>query len=322
MEVAYVVSISRKQREPVKPMKMKFKPTLRANCHSCSIGYAVAVVLQLGVLAGHAQTFQYSGSETTITLNPGVYDIAAYGAQGGADYQSGGAFGAEMEAEFSFTKVTTLTLLVGGAGGYGSGGQFGSGGGGGGGSFVVNGSTPLIVAGGGGGAGASGSSPGVTGTSGTAGNVNAYGGAGGAGGVNGGGGQSYVGGGGGGFNGGGGGINGRSFLSGGGGGGNGGFGGGGGGTYTQAGGGGGGYSGGGGGGVGKYNPDYGLGGGGGGSIIDSSEIEVLAQISGVANPAGSPNGEITIRAVPEQASTLVLAGLSGLGLFLFRRQGK
>jgi hypothetical protein len=290
-------------------MKSKNKFLSFPLCHPFSAVCTVAVVLLFGVLAASAQIgdYMYKGSEQTITLNPGRYDIIAYGAQGGADYQSGGAYGAEMEGEFDFTTVTTLTLLVGGVGGYGGGGQFGSGGGGGGGSFVVNGSTPLVVAGGGGGAGASGSSPGVTGTSGTPGNVNAFGGAGGAGGVNGGGGQYYVGGGGGGFSGGGGGINGRSFLSGGGGGGNGGFGGGGGGSYTQAGGGGG---------VGKYNPDYGLGGGGGGSIIDSSAIMVPAEVSGVASPDGSPNGEIMIAAVPEQSYTLALAAISVFPLLL------
>ena len=45
---------------------------------------AMAVILQLGVLAGSAQTniYLYSGSETNITLNPGAYIITAYGAPG------------------------------------------------------------------------------------------------------------------------------------------------------------------------------------------------------------------------------------------------
>ena len=64
-----------------------------------------------------------------------------------------------------------------------------------------------------------------------------------------------------------------------------------------------------------------LGRGGGGSIIDSSAIMVLAEVSGVASPGGSPNGEIIITAVPEP-TTFVLAGLSGLSLLLFRRQRK
>jgi hypothetical protein len=62
---------------------------------------------------------------------------------------------------------------------------------------------------------------------------------------------------------------------------------GGGGASSAGGGGGGGYSGGGGGG--------GFGGaGGGGSYIDSSAIEDLTEISGVASPDGSPNGEVVI----------------------------
>jgi len=44
---------------------------------------------------------------------------------------------------------------------------------------------------------------------------------------------------------------------------------------------------------------------------------ILAEVSGVASPDGSPNGEIIITAIPEPA-TLALAGLSGLFLFLFR----
>jgi hypothetical protein len=46
---------------------------------------------------------------------------------------------------------------------------------------------------------------------------------------------------------------------------------------------------------------------------------VLAEASGVVSPEGSPNGEIIITVVPEP-TILALAGLSGLGLLLFRRQ--
>src|SRR5216684_6490265 len=82
------------------------------------------------------------------------------------------------------------------------------------------------------------------------------------------------------------------------------FGGGGGGR----GGGGGGYSGGGGGG-------YGGGGGGGGSYIDSSAVAVLTEVSGVAAPNGSSNGEIIITALPRP---IVLASAStGAGNFGF-----
>ena len=59
----------------------------------------------------------------------------------------------------------------------------------------------------------------------------------------------------------------------------------------------------------------------GGSIIDSSAIMVLAEVSGVASPDGLPNGEIIITPVPEP-TTLALVGLSGLSLMLFRRKRK
>src|SRR5208282_2285012 len=103
------------------PLKTKFKFSIRAGCHSFGAVCAVAVVLQFGVLAGSAQTgiYLFSGSETTINLNPGTYDITAYGAQGGG-YNGGGGgdLGAEMSGEFYFSANTSLTLLVGGGGGY------------------------------------------------------------------------------------------------------------------------------------------------------------------------------------------------------------
>jgi hypothetical protein len=75
----------------------------------------MAVVLQLGVLAGSAQTniYLYSESETNITLNPGTYIITAYDVPGAA---GSGGNGAEMSAEFNFSTSTNLTLLVGGGG--------------------------------------------------------------------------------------------------------------------------------------------------------------------------------------------------------------
>ena len=121
-------------------------------CRNAICGLSIAVVLLLGVLASSAQTvrFLYTGSETNITLNPGTYNITAYGAQGGSNWVFASSLGAEMEGQFNFAGVTTLTLLVGGSGGFII---TGDGGGGGGGSFVVNGSTPLVIAGGGGGSG-------------------------------------------------------------------------------------------------------------------------------------------------------------------------
>ena len=297
---------------------------------------SIAVVVQLGILAGSAQAsiYLFTGSETTITLNSGLYNITAYGAQGGTGSArllgvNSGGLGAEMAGQFSFTAPTTLTLLVGGSGsscvnGYG-------GGGGGGGSFVVNGSTPLVIAGGGGG----GSGPGGFGLTGTIGgtggdfNGGIFNGAGGTDG-NGGSSGTYAGyglgvsgGGGGGYFSGGG-NGGSSFLgggsggvglnhsnsSGGGTGGEGGFGGGGGGGF-YGGGGGGGYSGGGGGGN--------NGGGGGGSFIDLSAVAILNAVSGVASPDGSPNGVIIITEVPEP-TILALVSVGGLSLLLLRRR--
>jgi Regulator of chromosome condensation (RCC1) repeat/Immunoglobulin I-set domain/Immunoglobulin domain len=267
------------------------------------------VLLEFGVIASSAQTniFLFTGSETTITLNPGAYEITAYGAQGGGS----GGLGAEMEAEFNFTNPTTLTLLVGGAGASG-----GYGGGGGGGSFVVNGTTPLVVAGGGAGRG-DGSGPGANGViqtnggdgSGSGAGAGGNGGGGGYGGASGG---ASAGTGGGGYSGDGtsstyGESGGSSFLNGGSGGSgsgggnyfgsNGGYGGGG--AANWGGGGGGGYSGGGGGSGPGGGYDNGFSGGGGGSIIDSSAITIFDEISGVASPDDSPNGEIII-IVPQQ----------------------
>ncbi len=111
----------------------------------------IAVVVQFGVLAGSGQSYLFTGAETTITLNPGLYDITAYGAQGGHAYGNGnaGGLGAEMAGQFYFPQLETLTILGGGGGRAGVSGSYEyGGGGGGGGSFVVNGSTPLLIAGG------------------------------------------------------------------------------------------------------------------------------------------------------------------------------
>jgi hypothetical protein len=109
---------------------MKSKNALRS--------LAMAVVLQLGVLAGSAQTnlYLFAGSKTNITLPPGTYIITAYGAAGGrgdAYTSSVGGGGASMSAEFNFSTSKNLTLLVGGVGGSGAVVSGGSGGGGGGG---------------------------------------------------------------------------------------------------------------------------------------------------------------------------------------------
>ncbi|HEX4121004.1 MAG TPA: hypothetical protein VH619_10340 [Verrucomicrobiae bacterium] len=127
-------------------------------------GLAMSIVLHFGVLAGSAQTniYLFSGSKTNITLAAGTYIITAYGAPGGSAYipdVASGGLGAEMSAEFNFSTSTNLTLLVGGGGGGGGDydtSVFSGSGGGGGGSFVVEGSTPLVIAGGGGGWGRTG----------------------------------------------------------------------------------------------------------------------------------------------------------------------
>ena len=200
-------------------MKTKSKSIFRAGCNSLGLVCAVALVLQFGVLAGSAQTGQYlfTGSETTITLNPGTYDITAYGAQGGNSYHNGvaGGLGAEMEGQFYFAEMETLTILVGGGGDSGVFGYVdGGGGGGGGGSFVVNGSTPLVIAGGGGGGCFF-----SVGGNGRTGANGGGGGGGGGGGTGGSGGFGSEAGGGGGFYGGGGGGNGTVLIGGGAGGG-------------------------------------------------------------------------------------------------------
>src|ERR1035441_4037219 len=104
-------------------MKIKFKSFVHAKRYSLIFVCGIAAVLQLGQLADYAQTniYLFTGSETNITLSPGTYGITAYGAQGGTAfyevYRCGsGGQGAKMEAEFSFSGRTTLTLMVGGGG--------------------------------------------------------------------------------------------------------------------------------------------------------------------------------------------------------------
>jgi hypothetical protein len=258
----------------------------------------------------------------------GYGNVYGSGFYGPPNSSSPGGRGVEMSAEFNFSTGAKLTLLVGG-GGYAN---DNGGGGGGGGTFVVQGSTPLVVAGGGGGGGDYygyvGNGNVSTNGSGGGGYYSSPGGyagdaTGGIGGTNGGGGgigsvggiNIGGGGGGGGFLGDGGGTGGSSFENGGYGGYGytpggytpGGYGGGGAGAEGAP-GGGGGYSGGGGGGYydlwgslpgGGYYTDYESGyGGGGGSIIDSSAITNLAEISGILSPNDSTNGEIMIIAIP------------------------
>ena len=262
-------------------------------------------------------TFTYTGKTETYTVPvTGLYDITAFGAQGGSGsplpgFVEPGGNGAEIGGDVELTQGEVLTVAVGGQGGNGSGDL--RGGGGGGGSFVVGpGNAPLMIAGGGGGGGGDrrgfDGGPGQTGTAGGGGSGLRYrdrapfgpGGQDGAGGS----GDSGGGGGGGGFKSAGG--NGRDSRGGGGypglqgGVGNvsGGFGGGGsnggsGGTYVGGnvyggGGGGGGYSGGGG----------GESGGGGGSF-DAGTDQVL--VAG----ENSGNGKVMISLLASLTPVLV-----------------
>jgi hypothetical protein len=266
--------------------------------------------------------FTYTGSLVTFTVpESGLYQILAFGAQGGSGMFSGtlggavGGRGAEIGGNFSLTVGEILQIAVGGAGGDEN--SFG-GGGGGGGSFVVGpGNTPLVIAGGGGGGGAFDFLPGGGGLTGPdgGGQDGGIGGNGGAGSVfsgGGGGGGGFFSAGGDGFFGGGGG---GAFpdLTGGTGSVNGGFGGGGG--SVRGAGGGGGYSGGGGGAAspGAFGP------GGGGGSFDAGINQIL-----VADfQAG--NGEVIITQIPaavrEPASVgLVGASLVGLAAAMWRRR--
>ncbi len=298
------------------------------------VGASLLAICASGSFAAASTTdFTYTGGfQTYIAPIAGVYNILAYGAQGGQSSLGSGGKGAEIGGNFTLTANEILKIAVGGAGGYGI-----HSGGGGGGSFVVGPkSAPLVIAGGGGGASdALAGGEGLAGTSGGAGTDR-----GGAGGTNGRGGQSglhYSGGGGGGFKRSGAGFYGGRggfrypFLTGGFGYGSGGFGsGGGGGTYSTfgaggGGGGGGGYSGGGGGGGGTYRHNGGYGaGGGGGSFLSASALNgvLLAGINSgdgfvLINDLAGPPPAIP---APEPGSLVVLAtGLLGLAAAKFRR---
>lgn len=106
--------------------------------------------------AAHAQrvnfTYEPPGSIVTWAVPAtGLYQITAYGAQGGNTIgaDTGGGLGAQIGGDFKLTAGEVLQIAVGGAGEPGP-----VVGGGGGGSFVVGpDNTPLVIAGGGGGGG-------------------------------------------------------------------------------------------------------------------------------------------------------------------------
>jgi hypothetical protein len=273
----------------------------------------------LALLTTSAQAVTFYGGETFTVTESGLYQIVAFGAQGGGGLSgSGGGLGAEVGGDLRLSAGTTLEVVVGGQGG--SGDCCNGAGGGGGGMSAVATSTfaPLVVAGGGGGAswngtGAAGyaAKPGERGTG--------FGGQGG-GPTNGGGGggwlspgansgaistgSGYGGSGPPSFAGGAGAVSagfslyGPVFMEGP----NGGGGGGGGGGGYNGGGGGGGYAG------GSF-------GGGGGSYLATG-------VSPVVNQSGVQFGDglVTISFVPEPASwSLMITGLGFLGYVLRRR---
>lgn len=291
-----------------------------------------------GVIGTGTTNISYSGQIATETVGQtGLYDIAAYGADGGSTQGGGlGGLGAAIGGQVELSAGTILDILVGGAGGIGINGL----GGGGGGSFVVlagqTALTPLVIAGGGGGGGAG---TGLNGQNGGGAAASGVAGAGGAGGYN-------HGGGGGGFgtgstnpfgNGGAGGNYGQNGGSGtvsgtgtggagavfaasngspGGHGGNGGYGGGGGGGWGA--GGGGGYIGGAGG-----SGDLGH----GGVSFLAADVTTLS-LSSVFNEFTGGDGLVTFMLVPTQppsdvpepaSLTLLGAGVVALGLVRRRR---
>jgi hypothetical protein len=201
---------------------MTRKPIQRLTC------LARVALLSVIVSAADAEAttidFSSTGSIVTYTVPAtGVYEINAFGAEGGVNSGIGGArsagLGADASGQFSLTAGETLRILVGGQGGNGSGVD--GGGGGGGGSFVALAGVPaqgspgnaagcseirvtvcadtlLVAAGGGGGAGTLfGGVGGQTGSSGASANIAGsdgalFGGGAGAGAMGGGGGGGYI----------------------------------------------------------------------------------------------------------------------------------
>ena len=111
----------------------------------------LSVALALGVtfvpaFSTRAATviFTYDGTiDTWVVPDTGVYDITAFGAEGGYGLAYGG-LGAEIRGSLALTAGTVLSILVGGMGVPGRFEGVGSGGGGG---FVIGpGNTPLVIA--------------------------------------------------------------------------------------------------------------------------------------------------------------------------------
>jgi hypothetical protein len=96
----------------------------------------IASTLILGYGTANATAIDYSGGAVTWTApSSGVYEILAYGANGGGSYGEGGGSGAEIGGSFLLTAGEALGITVGGVGE--NGGYCCGAGGGGGGSFVL-----------------------------------------------------------------------------------------------------------------------------------------------------------------------------------------
>src|SRR5581483_1817937 len=114
---------------------------------------ALGLLLLGGVALASPVNFNYSGTIVTYTVTDnGVYQITAWGAQGGNTSGGTGGKGTEAGGEFFLQAGDVLQILTAGQGGS----RFA--GGGGGGSFIslgstLSSSTLLVAAGGGGGAG-------------------------------------------------------------------------------------------------------------------------------------------------------------------------
>jgi PEP-CTERM motif len=116
-----------------------------------TIGPALVLAAWDQVAQAQSTNFTYTGGFQTWTVPAtGLYNITAFGAQGGHAPSGSGGFGAEIGGDFSLTSGQVLSIAVGGRGGD-SGSIFG--GGGGGGSFVTLSGNALVIAGGGGGSG-------------------------------------------------------------------------------------------------------------------------------------------------------------------------
>lgn len=113
---------------------------------------ALTAGLALGLMYGTAKaapvSFGYTGALQSFTIGKsGIYDLQAFGAQGGSGDYAGG-LGARIGGDFSLTAGEQLIVAVGGTG------MSNIAGGGGGGTFIVTqAGNPLVIAGGGGGGG-------------------------------------------------------------------------------------------------------------------------------------------------------------------------